>query len=129
MSDNKNEKQKNMRFTPGTFPKAGSDIAKGIAILFMLFYHLFSTPSSNLSMSVNYAPLPESVFPFNSQIREHLCLRFYFLNGIRNIPKAAASECRHVKRMLQGFSSSGRKAVLPFRIYVFGLQFNMVSLL
>lgn len=62
MSDNKNEKQKNMRFTPGTFPKAGSDIAKGIAILFMLFYHLFSTPSSNLSMSVNYAPLPESVF-------------------------------------------------------------------
>ena len=48
--------------TNRTFPKQSSDMAKGIAILFMLFYHLFSVPTDNAIMQVNYSPLSEDVF-------------------------------------------------------------------
>ena len=45
-----------------TFPKESSETAKGVAILLMLFYHLFSNPSDNVLMQVNHAPLPEDLF-------------------------------------------------------------------
>lgn len=45
-----------------TFPKESSDMAKGIAILLMLFYHLFSTATDNAIMQVDCSPLPESIF-------------------------------------------------------------------
>lgn len=44
------------------FTKESTNIAKGIAILLMLFYHLFSNPSDNALMQVNHSPLPESIF-------------------------------------------------------------------
>ncbi len=45
-----------------TFPKESSEIAKGVAILLMLFYHLFSNAQDNQIMQVNFSPLPEDLF-------------------------------------------------------------------
>ena len=45
-----------------TFPKESSDVAKGVAILLMLFYHLFSNAQDNQIMQVNFSPIPEDLF-------------------------------------------------------------------
>ena len=45
-----------------SFPKYSTDIAKGVAILLMLFYHLFSNSLDNYIMQVNYAPLSQELF-------------------------------------------------------------------
>jgi len=45
-----------------TFPKESSEVAKGVAILCMLFYHLFSNAQDNRIMEVNFSPLPEKFF-------------------------------------------------------------------
>ena len=44
------------------FPKESTEIAKGLAILLMLFYHLFSNAYDNVLMKVNYSPLSEDLF-------------------------------------------------------------------
>ena len=45
-----------------TFSKESSKIAKGLAILLMLFYHLFYSKPDNLDMGVIFSPIPENVF-------------------------------------------------------------------
>ena len=48
--------------TKRLFTKESSKTAKGIAILLMLFYHLFYSRPDNLDMGVIYSPLPENAF-------------------------------------------------------------------
>ena len=45
-----------------TFTKEDTLLVKGIAILFMLFYHLFETYERVDSLGVIYAPLSEDIF-------------------------------------------------------------------
>ena len=44
------------------FTKENSLTVKGIAILMMLFYHLFSSAKDNFELGVNYRPFSEDVF-------------------------------------------------------------------
>ena len=48
--------------TKRLFTKESSKVAKGVAILLMLFYHLFYSRPDNLAMGVNYSPLSENAF-------------------------------------------------------------------
>lgn len=64
-----------------TFTKEHTNIAKGFAIILMLFYHLFEMEESVLELGVNYAPLPAEVFYMLSKFGNVCVSIFVFLTA------------------------------------------------
>ena len=54
---------------------------KGVAILLLLFYHLFSNPYEVLAMEVNYSPFPQSMFLTFAQFGNVCVAVFVFMTA------------------------------------------------
>jgi hypothetical protein len=63
------------------FTKESTGIAKGIAILLMLFYHLFSDVQDNAIMQVNFSPIPENLFYLLAKFGNICVAIFVFLTA------------------------------------------------
>lgn len=84
------------------FPKESSDMAKGIAILLMLFYHLFSTATDNAIMQVNYSPLPENLFLTLAKFGNICVPVFIFLTSYGISVKIFRNEGQTLKESYKG---------------------------
>lgn len=64
------------------FSKNNTNMAKGLAIILMLFYHLFYEASTLSEMNVFFAPIPENVFLTFAGFGNICVAVFVFLTGL-----------------------------------------------
>lgn len=64
-----------------SFTKEHTNIAKGVAILLLLMYHLFGEVETVCDMGVIYAPVPENIFFMLSRFGNICVSIFVFLTG------------------------------------------------
>lgn len=106
------------------FPKESSEVAKGIAILLMLFYHLFSDAQDNHIMEVNFSPLPEDLFLMIAKFGNICVSVFVFLTAYGISAKLYNSKELTLK---DAYASSFKRAGKLF--FNFFVVFAIVNLL
>lgn len=99
-------------------------MAKGIAILFMLFYHLFSVPGDNALMKVDYSPLPENIFLLIAKFGNICVSVFVFLTAYGISLKLFKKENLTLKDAYEGtFKRTGK---LLFNFLFMFLVVNLI---
>ena len=106
------------------FTKESTNIAKGIAILLMLFYHLFSNVQDNAIMKVDCSPLPENLFHLFARFGNICVAIFVFLTAYGISVKLFSSETLTLK---EAYRSSPKRLGKLFFNYV--IMFIVVNLI